>query len=289
MILMPSKSNNLDREKLNVIIAPNRVSLINGISSSRKMLHEDIEIKYFYEGASTLLIGTQTLTARAGDVVIINPYEFHATIDCDEERGKYHLFMIPLDFFSGGGVDSLELRSLLLAKRQSFKTLFSGDKRMTDILQRIVDEYLEKNTAYHIAIRGLLTELFAILLRGGLVSGGTASNTNEILHLYELIEPSLNYIRNNYANEITLEELAQLCNISKYYFCRIFKEVTEKTAMEYLRDYRIEIADIMLVNTDRSVTEISELCGFDDVNYFCRCYKTRYGVSPGKRKTKIKE
>ena len=283
---MSVKSNIVDKEKLNMIIAPHRVSLVNGISSSRKMLHEDIEIKYFYEGVSTLLIGTQTLTARAGDVVVINPYEFHATIDCDEEKGKYHLFMIPLDFFSGSGVDFLELRSLLLAKRQSFKTFFSGNKRMTDILERIVDEYLEKDTAYHVAIRGLVAELFAILLRSGLVSGRVSSKSNELLHFYEMIEPSLNYIRNNYANEITLEELAQLCNISKYYFCRIFKTVTKKTAMEYLRDYRIEIADIMLVNTDRSVTEISELCGFDDVNYFCRCYKIRYGVSPGKRKQK---
>ena len=286
---MSAKNSSFDKEKLNMIIAPNRVSYINGFPANRKMLHEEIEIKYFYEGASTLLIGTQMLTARAGDIVVINPYEFHATIDCAEEKGKYHLIMIPLDYFTGSGIELLELRSQLLSKRQSFKTLFPDDKRMADILDKIIAEYLEKGAAYQVAIRGLVTELFAMLLRKGMVYGGANSKDNDILHSYELIEPSLNYIRNNYSNEITLETLASLCNISKYYFCRIFKMVTEKTAMEYLRDYRIEIADIMLINTDRSVTEISELCGFDDVNYFCRCYKAHYGSSPGKRKTENKQ
>lgn len=284
---MSVKSNPLDKEKLNMIIVPDCVSQVNKAPHSSRMLHEEIEIKYFYEGTSTLLIGTETVTARAGDVIVINPYQFHATIDCVEEEGKYHIFMIPLDFFSGSGIEELELRSLLLAKHQSFCTFFPNDKRIGNIIERIVIEYKEKKPAFRAAIRGLVTELFAIILRNGLVSEDVNGENNDILHLYELIEPALNRIRNNYADEITVEHLAELCKVSKYYFCRIFKLVTKKSAMEYLRDYRIDVADIMLVNTDKSVTQIAQLCGFDDVNYFCRCYKTQYGVSPGKRKNKI--
>lgn len=284
---MSVKSSPLDKEKLNMIIVPDCVSQVNDPSYSRKMLHEEIEIKYFYEGTSTLLIGTETVTARAGDVVLINPYQFHATIDCVEEVGKYHTFMIPLDFFSGNGIEELELRSLLLAKHQSFCTYFPNNKRIGNILKRIVIEYTEKKPAFRVAIRGLVTELFAIILRNGLVREAVNGENSDILHLYELIEPALNHIRNNYVDVITVEDLAERCKISRYYFCRIFKIVTSKSAMAYLRDYRLEVADIMLTNTDKSVTQIAQLCGFDDVNYFCRCYKTQHGISPGKRKNKI--
>jgi len=283
---MSVKSNPLDKEKLNMIIVPDCVSQVNNPSYSRKMLHEEIEIKYFYEGTSTLLIGTETVTAKAGDVVVINPYQFHATIDCVEEEGKYHIFMIPLDFFSGSGIEELELRSLLLAKHQSFRTFFSNDKRIGNIIERIVIEYKEKKPAFRAAIRGLVTELFAIILRNGLVREEPNGENNDILHLYELIEPALEYIRNNYADVITVEDLAERCKISRYYFCRIFKIVTKKSAMEYIKDYRLDIADIILTNADKSVTQIAQMCGFDDVNYFCRCYKAQYGISPGKRKNK---
>ena len=261
---MSVKANPLDKEKLNMIIVPDCVSQVNKVTHSRKMLHEEIEIKCFYEGSSTLLIGTETLTARAGDVVVINPYQFHSTIDCVEEVGKYHTLMIPLDFFSGSGIEELELRSLLLAKQQSFRTFFPNEKRMGNIIGRIVTEYKEKKPAFRAAIRGLVTELFAIILRSGLVREENTQG-NDILHLYELVEPALEHIRNNYADVITVEDLAQRCKISRYYFCRIFKIVTKKTAMEYLRDYRLDIADIILTNADKSVTQIAQLCGFDDV------------------------
>ena len=43
--------------------------------------------------------------------------------------------------------------------------------------------------------------------------------------------------------------------------------------MEYLRDYRLAIADTLLINTEKSIADIAELCGFESSNYFCRCYK----------------
>lgn len=271
-------------EKLNMIIRPNCASVINLSERMERMLHEHIEIKCFYSGSSTLLVGSQRITAVAGDVVVINPYEVHATLGGAEEGGKYHLFMIPLDFFSGVGIDELELRSILLANRQCFQSYYPADERLYSIFTGIVREYEEKKTAYRAAIHGLIAEAFSIFLRRGLVSNASLANSGDIMHLYELVEPALHHIRNNYTEKITVDKLAGLCNITKHYFCRVFKTVTKKAAMEYLRDYRIDIADIKLVNSNKSVGEIAEECGFDDTNYFCRCYKLRYGISPGKRK-----
>ena len=89
-------------------------SAVDNVEGVRKAIHEAVEIKCFYEGTSTLLLGTQTVTVKAGDVVVINPYEFHATIDRGEEgnTGKYHLFMVPLDFFSGCNLPEMDLPDL---------------------------------------------------------------------------------------------------------------------------------------------------------------------------------
>ncbi len=281
---MPSNQSNSENAKFNMRISVGRTSFVDNIEAESKALHESIEIKCFYEGNTTLLVGSKTVTASAGDIVVINPYEFHATVDCGDGSGKYHLFMIPLDFFSADGVDALKLRLLLLANNKSFKTLFRNDTRMLRILMRAAKEYEEKKTAYTVAIRGLMMEFFAILMRKGIRDDGKTDIQKDNLRSYRLIEPALRHIRDNYADCFTINDLAALCNLSKHYFCRVFKTVTGTTAMEYLKDYRMKISDAMLSNTDKSITQISNQCGFESVSYFCRCYKGRYGISPSKRR-----
>jgi AraC-like DNA-binding protein len=130
----------------------------------------------------------------------------------------------------------------------------------------------------------LMLEAFVILLREGLCEVESSDRGADCLRAYHLIEPALRHIRDRYPEPISVERLAALCNVSKHYFCHVFKTVTQKSSMEYLREYRIKIADVMLSNTEKSVSEIAENCGFESVAYFCRAYKRHFGVSPGKRR-----
>jgi AraC-like DNA-binding protein len=98
----------------------------------------------------------------------------------------------------------------------------------------------------------------------------------------------LSKIRNEYKNNISLDELAEVCCVNKYYFCRIFKEVMGVTPMQYLCDYRLNHADIVIRNTDQSISEIITNCGFNDESYFYKCYKKHFGVTPYSRRTKNK-
>lgn len=268
---------------LQTVIFPCRTSAERSIETERRALHEEIEVKCFYEGESTLLIGEEKVLVRAGDVVVINPYEFHATIDCGRAGGigKYHSFMFPLDLFSGGA-EVFDLRSLLLENSMTFKTLFCDNKRMVKILCRIVREYEEKNTAYQVAVMGLIMEFFAILIRRGL--SGEAESGKKNLRSYRLVEPAIRHIRDRFREEVTVEQLAEACHVSKHYFCRAFRSVTGKTAMEYLREYRLRVADILLGNSDRAIAAIAEECGFESFSYFCRSYKKYYGSTPSDRR-----
>ena len=279
-------TNAAERAAMRMKINVGRTSQVSNLEEERKALHEDIEIKCFYEGSTTLLIGTQTVTACAGDIVVINPYEFHATVACNTEESRYHLFMISLDYFSGNETEETDLRKRFLIDRTCLRTLFRQEPVLWNLLMEIANELTERNEAYQICIRGLMTQVLAFLLRNGLEKNTGSSVSHEMLRSYQLIEPALRHIRDNYAQVITVDQLATLCQVSKHYFCRVFKTVIGTPAMEYLQNYRLKVADTMLKNTDKTVGQIAGNCGFEDANYFSRCYKKHYGASPNKHRQK---
>ena len=137
----------------------------------------------------------------------------------------------------------------------------------------------QKQEASDLMIKSLLMAFFALLLRNGITQAEHSVPEKNELRLYSVIEPALRCIKNEYRRELTVEELAKKCNVSKHYFCRVFKAVTRKSAMEYLRSFRLQVANILLSNTKSSISEIAACCGFESANYFSRCYKQYYGVS----------
>ena len=194
----------------------NTQTYISDIQKEIEAFHEEIEIKCFYEGSATLLIGTQTVNVTKGDIVVINPYEFHATIDHEESKSHYHRFMVPLDFFLDNWVEELDLRSILLEKQKCFKTLFSNNLRLQRILLRAIEEYQEQGAAWQIAAQGLMMEFFALILREGLVDSSAPIPNGGDMNLYKIVEPALRYIRNSYFENLSVEQLAMLCGVSKY-------------------------------------------------------------------------
>lgn len=272
-----------------LLIQTDRISYIADVEFEKKALHEAVEIKYFYSGSSTLLIGDKTIVAQAGDVVIINPYEFHATIGNGKRKGRYHMMIVPLEYFSGDMADDLNLKQMLLEKRIRFKNLVKANAFIKNCVLRIMEEHSKKQSFHHMIIRSLVLELFGLLLREGGSEQNKSSLDLEALRSHQSIEPALRHIRDNYHESISVEQLAKQCQLSKYYFCRLFKTVMGKTVMDYLREYRMKIAYSMLGSTDKSVARIAEECGFPDDNYFCRCFKSYYGMSPGKHREESKK
>lgn len=95
-----------------------------------------------------------------------------------------------------------------------------------------------------------------------------------------IIGMSLEYIKNNFHKDISLDDVSKVVNISPYYFSRIFKEGTGKNFVEYLTEIRIEKAKELLETTEYSMKEICTMCGYSDPNYFSRSFKKNVGVTP---------
>lgn len=96
----------------------------------------------------------------------------------------------------------------------------------------------------------------------------------------ERIKPALAYIEDNYSQEITLEQLAAACFISKDYMSKLFYRITKKNVTEYISDYRINKAKELLRDTNIKISGVAEKVGFSDAAYFYRVFKKSVGVTP---------
>ena len=89
----------------------------------------------------------------------------------------------------------------------------------------------------------------------------------------------LRRIRRDYAAPLTLDELAAEAGLAPKYLCRVFRQVTGRTPIDYLNYYRIECAAELLCTTTDSITDVALSCGFNDPSYFSRMFRRQKRVS----------
>lgn len=94
------------------------------------------------------------------------------------------------------------------------------------------------------------------------------------------INKTFDYIENNLEKSITLEELAQVANFSKFHFNRIFHSMVGETPFQFILRLRIErAATLIATNKKESISEIAFKCGFSDISIFSRNFKNYFKVS----------
>ena len=103
------------------------------------------------------------------------------------------------------------------------------------------------------------------------------------------LEPAVLFMEKNFKRPFTLDQLAALCNMRKYTFCRDFKKAYAVTPFDYLLKLRIQHAKSLLANFPAlSVKETAEQSGFHDTSYFCRIFKRFEYCTPGEFKQDLK-
>ena len=114
----------------------------------------------------------------------------------------------------------------------------------------------------------------------------SASGHNGGTH-YREIGRVINYMQAHPEEDVSLPKMAAMVNLSPNYFSQLFKDETGLSFTEYLANIRLEFAKALLKSDSTPLQEIVARCGFSDAAYFCKFFKKRTGMSPGKwRKTK---
>lgn len=94
------------------------------------------------------------------------------------------------------------------------------------------------------------------------------------------IKEALNYIEQNFQNDISVENIASFCGLNRTYFGRIFKETVGKSPQQFLLSYRMSKAAELLKLTGLSISDIGNAVGYPNQLHFSRAFKNVYGLSP---------
>ncbi|MCU6712582.1 AraC family transcriptional regulator [Paenibacillus sp. J5C_2022] len=95
-----------------------------------------------------------------------------------------------------------------------------------------------------------------------------------------IVDKAKRYMKEHYAQPLTLETIAAHCGINKHYLCRLFQKSERTSPLAYLRDRRVEAAVRLLRTTEWPVQEIGKRCGFDSPSYFGKVFREYMAMTP---------
>ena len=104
------------------------------------------------------------------------------------------------------------------------------------------------------------------------------SSSGKVRDFY--IKEALNYIEQNFQNDISVEGIAAFCGLNRTYFGRIFKDTVGKSPQQFLLNYRMTKAAELLKLTKLSISDIGNAVGYPNQLHFSRAFKNVYGISP---------
>lgn len=104
---------------------------------------------------------------------------------------------------------------------------------------------------------------------------------------FDMIAKGISYLENNTRHEMSIAQIAKLCNVSTSYFRRLFKEYANVSPIEYILNSKIEKAKIYLEYENLTIGEISDLLGFTDAAYFSKQFKRKVGMTPMQYKNRL--
>ena len=243
--------------------------------------HDTVELLYFTKGEALIKCNSLEISAKEGDLIVINSNELHQGC-CISESVEYYCIIFSTSLLQSRHEDTCETKyiSPISQNRILFKNKIENDEKVSTYIHEFVKEYESKKIGYEMAIKATLYQLLVLLLRNHAQLVLTTKEYTARMKNLSRLNIVLEYLENHFNEQITLNLLCSMTNISRFYFCRLFKSITGKAVREYLNQLRVNKAEALLEDGDVNVTETALLCGFDDVNYFSRLFKKYKNKTP---------
>lgn len=242
--------------------------------------HPEYELTLILKGEGQRYVGQQVHEFFMGDLVFLGANLPHCWVNQPLENENVSAIVIQFGelFLTKGILDLPEMKKVQAFLEKS-KSGFEIIGKTKEILTEKIVSLQHKTPLQKIA--GLL-EIFDIL-----------SNSIEIMtiddfffeHQYNQSETArfqkvFSYLIENFKEEITLEQIANIADLSPTSFCRYFKNITKKTFVEVLIEFRLQYACQLLNKTDLPIQQVAFESGFGDVPYFNKLFKKHKNSTP---------
>ncbi|WP_114240765.1 AraC family transcriptional regulator [Dyella sp. C9] len=152
------------------------------------------------------------------------------------------------------------------------------------VIGRLVQTFLaemelDSHPCQVLIVDALSTAIAAHLIRRYNIFGVIESDRGRSLGRLEMARLTA-FVEDNLHRSISLDELAAQVNVSRFHFCRIFKQSTGSTAFSFVEQCRIRRAQVLIVETNLSLAEVSLMTGFADQSHFTRRFHFHAGCTP---------
>lgn len=255
--------------------------------------HDYYQIWYVMRGQCIHSIEDQQHIMNAGDAFILPPNLIHKTTLMKDSKVRCCEFLMSEQLAAAANISFPKIREItngisfvMLFQRemQEAKTKFSFSERtqcqIEALLECMQEEYRNEGMFYEDFLQLQLLQLLLLFIRE-YAEQPTCEPAEELYYRYKgIVEDTIRYVKQSYSEPLTLDSVCKRAMMSKTYFCYLFKLQTQKTFIEYLVDLRIEKATQLLVETDRSITGISQDVGFQSSTHFTRTFRKVTGLTP---------
>lgn len=222
------------------------------------------DLTYIIKGEARYTIGTETFTAKAGDLIYVPCNSFRAAVTTGEEALECHSFNFYL-YNQDGVAISLPLNIL---------NHIGDQPQLLKLCATTNEVWNGKEFGYELLARGylciIISTVFNILLNPAY------KKINSDIRIQHAVE----YINAHYSEPLTIHEVAEIYHLHPVYFGNLFQKTMGCTFKHYLTRTRLNYAENLLRSGEYSVNEVAFQCGFSDVFYFSKIFKKYKGINP---------
>jgi YesN/AraC family two-component response regulator len=257
--------------------------------------HNYIELNYVWSGKCTQIINGTKVVCEQGDICILDTKTVHSVEKADENDIIINILMRK-EFFAATFFNRITKQGILaeflmdavmkvhdVKQYLLFKT--QGNKKIDRLMEDLLCEYYSDALGKREVMESQMIILFTELLRT--YRGTTSQHTkhNEVtIKIFDILE----YIEKNY-EFCTLQSVAQHFSLNEKYLTMLLKKRTGRSFIEHLQEQKINKAKMLLTNTDLPITEIIELCGYNNTHFFYKKFYEVEDCTPAQYRKDIKK
>lgn len=244
-------------------------------------LHDEIEFIQVTSGRFSCTVLGNTYELQKGDIILINERIPHSTVNLEDDTNTQVVQFDPGYFSNEQLKETCRYLSRFINIDKIPATVFAANlpltRELSGYLNTILHEIACQNVGFELYIKANIISILALLSRADLLTD-SSERFNE--NIAGKIMPALIYIDDHYCEHITLEEISGVLSLSSSYFCRLFKQATNSTFLEYVNFVRICKSERLLITQHNSISDIALSIGFPSVTYFNRIFKKFKGCTP---------
>ena len=227
--------------------------------------HRHAEMFFIMSGSGTFQLQRHSFPVSGRSLVIINPGVMH----CEQSNQGSPLEYIVL------GVENLEMAA---NEKGYVLTTFNRDWDTVSVsLRLMLQEARSGQDGYSQVCQRMLEIILLRILRCrglSLASEAVGMDDNRECGMVR------RYIDEHFKESITLDQLAELAHINKYYLVHAFRKTYGTSPINYLISRRIQESRFLLTNSNHSLSQIARILGFSSLSYFSQSFHRAEGVSP---------